>query len=74
MQFLNSKREKRRIARWEIAMSFVWLTDVALQPVYKYSPDGRLLLTLGERGVAGRMPVISIALLLLPSQATARFT
>jgi peptidylamidoglycolate lyase len=31
----------------------VWLTDVALQQVYKYSPDGRLLLTLGERGVAG---------------------
>ena len=31
----------------------VWLTDVALQQVYKYSHDGRLLLTLGERGVAG---------------------
>jgi peptidylamidoglycolate lyase len=31
----------------------VWLTDVALQQVYKFSPDGRLLLTLGERGVAG---------------------
>lgn len=27
----------------------VWLTDVALQQVYKFSPDGRLLLTLGER-------------------------
>ena len=32
----------------------VWLTDVALQQVYKYSHDGHLLLTLGERGVAGK--------------------
>jgi len=31
----------------------VWLTDVALQQVYKFSHGGRLLLTLGERGVAG---------------------
>lgn len=31
----------------------VWLTDIALQQVYKFSPDGHLLLTLGERGVAG---------------------
>ena len=31
----------------------VWLTDVALQQVYKLSHDGHLLLTLGERGVAG---------------------
>jgi len=31
----------------------VWLTDVALQQVFKFSHDGRLLLTLGERGVAG---------------------
>ncbi len=31
----------------------VWLTDLALQQVYKFSPAGRLLLTLGERGVAG---------------------
>ncbi len=31
----------------------LWLTDVALQQVYKFSPDGRNLLTLGERGVAG---------------------
>lgn len=31
----------------------VWLTDVALQQVYKFSHDGQLLLTLGERGVAG---------------------
>jgi peptidylamidoglycolate lyase len=29
------------------------LTDVALQQVYEFSPDGELLLTLGERGVAG---------------------
>ena len=31
----------------------VWLTDVALQQVYKYSPNGHRLLALGERGVAG---------------------
>jgi DNA-binding beta-propeller fold protein YncE len=31
----------------------VWLTDVALQQVFEFSPDGRLLLTLGERGIAG---------------------
>jgi len=31
----------------------VWVTDVALQQVYKFSHDGRLLLTLGERAVAG---------------------
>jgi peptidylamidoglycolate lyase len=31
----------------------VWLTDVALQQVYKFTHDGHLLLTLGQRGVAG---------------------
>jgi peptidylamidoglycolate lyase len=31
----------------------VWLTDVALQQVFECSADGRVLLTLGERGVAG---------------------
>ena len=31
----------------------VWLTDVALQQIYKFSPEGKLLLTLGERGIAG---------------------
>lgn len=31
----------------------VWLTDVALHQVYKYTRDGELLLTLGERGVSG---------------------
>jgi len=31
----------------------VWLTDVALQQVFKYSSNGKLLLTLGKRGVAG---------------------
>ena len=29
----------------------VWLTDVALHQVFKFSHDGRLLLTLGQRGV-----------------------
>ncbi|HKJ18745.1 MAG TPA: peptidyl-alpha-hydroxyglycine alpha-amidating lyase family protein [Xanthomonadales bacterium] len=31
----------------------VWLTDVALHQVYKYTIEGELLLTLGERGVSG---------------------
>lgn len=35
------------------AQDNVWLTDVALQQVFKFSPDGTLLMTLGERGVAG---------------------
>lgn len=35
------------------AQGNLWLTDVALQQVYKYSHDGHLLMTLGVRGVAG---------------------
>lgn len=31
----------------------IWVTDVALQQIFKFAPDGRLLLTLGEQGVAG---------------------
>jgi len=31
----------------------LWMTDVALHQVFKFSPDGTLLLTLGERGVPG---------------------
>ncbi len=31
----------------------VWLTDVGRQQVFKYTRDGRRLLTVGERGVAG---------------------
>ena len=31
----------------------VWITDVGRQQVLKFTHDGRLLLTLGERGVAG---------------------
>jgi peptidylamidoglycolate lyase len=31
----------------------VWLTDVALHQVFKLGPDGRQLLTLGQRGVPG---------------------
>jgi peptidylamidoglycolate lyase len=31
----------------------VWLTDVGRHQVFKFAADGRLLLTLGERGVAG---------------------
>jgi peptidylamidoglycolate lyase len=32
---------------------FLWVTDNADNLVQKYSPDGKLLLTLGQRGVAG---------------------
>jgi peptidylamidoglycolate lyase len=31
----------------------VWLTDVGLQQVFKFSPDGRLLLAIGEARVSG---------------------
>ena len=31
----------------------VWVTDIALNQVFKFARDGALLLTLGERGVAG---------------------
>jgi DNA-binding beta-propeller fold protein YncE len=31
----------------------VWVTDVALHQLFKFNHDGKLLLTLGERGVAG---------------------
>ena len=31
----------------------VWVTDVALQQVFEFSHDGKLLLSIGERGVAG---------------------
>ena len=34
----------------------VWLTDAALQQIYKFSNDGHLLLARGERGVAGSDP------------------
>lgn len=31
----------------------IWLTDVGLHQVFKFTPEGRLLLTLGERGKPG---------------------
>ncbi len=31
----------------------VWITDAAREQVYRYSPDGKLELTLGTRGVTG---------------------
>lgn len=31
----------------------IWVTDVGLHQVFKFSSDGTLLLTVGERGVAG---------------------
>lgn len=34
----------------------VWITDVGREQVFRFSPDGRLELTLGERGVTGRDP------------------
>lgn len=32
----------------------VWVTDVALQQVFKFSHDGKLIMRLGEKGVAGK--------------------
>ena len=32
---------------------FMWVTDSAAHVVHKFSPDGRLLMTLGKKGVAG---------------------
>jgi streptogramin lyase len=32
---------------------FLWVTDSAAHVVHKFSPDGRLLMTLGKKGVAG---------------------
>ena len=40
----------------------VWVTDVALNQVFKFSHDGRLLLTLGERGVGGKVAQRAIRL------------
>jgi peptidylamidoglycolate lyase len=34
----------------------IWVTDVSLHQVFKFSHDGKLLLTLGESGVAGNDP------------------
>ncbi len=35
------------------AQGFLWVTDSAAHVVYKLSPDGRVLMTLGKKGVAG---------------------
>ena len=35
------------------AQGFLWVTDSAAHVVHKLGPDGRLLLTLGKKGVAG---------------------
>ena len=32
---------------------FLWVTDSAAHVVHKFSPDGRVLMTLGKKGVAG---------------------
>jgi peptidylamidoglycolate lyase len=32
----------------------VWVTDIALQQVLKFSRDGRLMMTVGEEGVPGQ--------------------
>jgi sugar lactone lactonase YvrE len=32
---------------------FLWVTDSAAHVVHKFSPDGRLVMTLGKKGVAG---------------------
>ena len=35
------------------AQGILWVTDSAAHVVHKFSPDGRLLMTLGKKGVAG---------------------
>jgi sugar lactone lactonase YvrE len=35
------------------AQGFLWVTDSAAHVVHKFSPDGRPLMTLGKKGVAG---------------------
>jgi sugar lactone lactonase YvrE len=35
------------------AQGFLWVTDSAAHVVHKLSPDGRVLMTLGKKGVAG---------------------
>jgi peptidylamidoglycolate lyase len=35
------------------AQGFLWVTDSAAHVVHKFSSDGRLLMTLGKKGVAG---------------------
>jgi sugar lactone lactonase YvrE len=35
------------------SQGFLWVTDSAAHVVHKFSPDGRLLMTLGKKGVAG---------------------
>lgn len=36
-----------------IYQGFVWVTDIANHQVFKYTLDGRLIITLGEKGVSG---------------------
>src|SRR5262245_36946590 len=35
------------------ARGFLWVTDSAAHVVHKFGPDGRLLMTLGKKGMAG---------------------
>jgi sugar lactone lactonase YvrE len=35
------------------SQGFLWASDSAAHVIHKFSPDGRLLMTLGKRGVAG---------------------
>ncbi len=35
------------------ARGFLWVTDSATHVVHKFSPDGRVLMTLGKKGIAG---------------------
>lgn len=63
--FVFDGRTGRLLARWgagEFIMPHglsidpagkVWITDVAREQVFRLSPDGKLELTLGERGVSG---------------------
>ena len=55
-ELLNSWGENRFIMPHGLTLDHdgnVWLTDVALQQIFKCTPEGKLLLTLGEAGVPG---------------------
>lgn len=63
--FVFDGRTGRLLARWGAGQFImphglsidpqgrVWITDAAREQVMRFSPDGRLELTLGERGVSG---------------------
>ena len=51
----------------------LWLTDVGLHQVFKFTPEGKLLLTLGERAVPGTITRTSTCPPMSPCCAMVRF-